>query len=59
MIEADGLVMHFPEVPKLNKETERLVKEVKKELRELGIQVKRNGNPKLSKSYRELCTALE
>ena len=43
----------------MSKETERLVKEVKKELHELGIQAKQNGNPKLLKSYRELLIALE
>ena len=43
----------------MNKETEQLVKEVKKELHKLGIQVKQNGNPKLLKSYRELVISLE
>jgi hypothetical protein len=51
--------MHSAEVPNLDKEAERLVKEVKKDLYALGIQVRQNRNPKLSKSYRELCVALE
>jgi hypothetical protein len=43
----------------LAKETERLVKEVKKELDELGVQVRRNRNVKLMRSYRELLRILE
>jgi hypothetical protein len=43
----------------LTKETERLVKEVKKELDELGMQVRRNRNVKLLRSYQELLRVLE
>jgi len=42
----------------LSKETERLVKELRKELRVLRSQVKQKRNPKLSKTYQELVATL-
>jgi hypothetical protein len=44
---------------RLTKETERLVKGVRKELDELGMQVRRNRNVKLLRSYQELLRVLE
>ena len=43
----------------MTRETERLVKGVKKELDELGMQVRRNRNVKLLRSYQELLRVLE
>jgi hypothetical protein len=55
-----GLVKcFFGRQQRLTKETERLVKEVKKELDELGMQVRRNRNVKLLRSYQELLRVLE
>ena len=47
------------EALELSRETERLVSEVKRELRALRVKVEHAENPKLLKTYRELLSTLD
>jgi len=43
----------------LDKETERLVGEVKRELRALRVKIDQRGDPKLLKTYRKMRSTLD
>ncbi len=43
----------------LDKETERLVNEVKRELRALRVKIDQRDNPKLLKTYRKMRSTLD